>query len=63
MGGGNPLESSAVTPGRYLVRVGTSVGGDVMAKGQVNPGKSNKPKLTTKEKQARKKLKRESKDR
>jgi hypothetical protein len=32
-----------------------------MAKGQENPGKSNKPKLTTKEKQEKKKAKKEGK--
>lgn len=32
-----------------------------MAKGQENPGKNNKPKLSTKEKQEKKKAKKEGK--
>jgi hypothetical protein len=34
---------------------------NAMAKGQENPGKNNKPKLTTKEKQEKKKAKKEGK--
>ncbi len=33
----------------------------VMAKGQMNPGKTNKPKLSTKEKQAKKAAKKAAK--